>query len=119
MAIMRSRHPALMILVAGAATVIGSAMSWADHPGHKFVDIRNNQALVVQPPHDQAQARILSKPTKVPDDVAEALAAGAQPIGENDVILVHNGQLYIVPDKAIKGRSTSQMMTGAAPKKGN
>jgi hypothetical protein len=39
--------------------------------------------------------------------------AGAQPVGD-DVILVYKGQLYILPDKDIKGHMATHMVMDAA-----
>ena len=77
------------------------------------MDINNDQALVVQKPHDQMTARIFKQPTKLPDDICAAIAEGAQPVGD-DVILVHNGQLYILPDKKVGERTATQMVMSAA-----
>lgn len=113
MAIKLSRHLPLIVVSAAAASMIGMAITWADTPGYLFMDIKNNDALVVQPPHDQVMARIFKQPAKLPDDLAAAIAAGAQPVGD-DVILVHNGQLYIVPDKNIKDHKATHMVMVAA-----
>lgn len=112
MRIIVSRYLALMAVFA-AASVIGTAMTWADPPGYLFMDMNNNDALVVQPPHDQVMARIFKEPAKIPDDLAAAIAAGAQPVGD-DVILVYKGQLYIIPDKKVKGHMATHMVMVAA-----
>ena len=78
------------------------------------MDIDNNQALVVQKPHDQMTARIFKQPAKLPDDLAAKIAAGAQPAGDG-VIVVYNGQLYILPDKMVEaGHMATHMVMGAA-----
>lgn len=113
MAIKLSRHLALILVSAAAASVIGTAITRADPPGFLFMDINNNDALVVQPPHDQVRARIFKQPAKLPDDLAAAIAAGAQPAGD-DVIVVYNGRLYIVPDKKVKDHMATHMVMVAA-----
>lgn len=102
-----------MAIVIACASVVGATVTWADPPGYLFMDINNDQALVVQKPHDQLTARIFKQPTQLPDDVAAVIAAGRDPVGD-DVILVYRGQLYIVPDKEIKGRLATQMVMSAA-----
>jgi hypothetical protein len=113
MAIKLPRHLALIVVSAAAGSVIGTAITWADPPGYLFMDIKNNDALVVQRPHDQVTARIFKQPAKLPDDLAAAIAAGAQPVGD-DVILAYKGQLYILPDKDIKGHMATHMVMAAA-----
>ena len=102
-----------MAIVIACASIVGAAVTWADPPGYLFMDINNDQALVVQKPHDQMKARISKQPTLVPDDLAAAIVADREPVGD-DVILVYRGQLYIVPDKEIKGRLATQMVMSAA-----
>jgi hypothetical protein len=50
------------------------------------MDIDNKHALVVQPPRDQALARISKEPTKLPEDVASAIAEGATPLDARGII---------------------------------
>ena len=105
MTVMSSRRLAMVAVLALTATVAGTAITSADPPGYLFMDIDNDHALVVQPPKDQTVARIFKAPTNVADDVASAIAAGAQPVG-NSVIVAYRGKLYIVPDKKIEVRGT-------------
>ena len=107
-----SRQVALMVVVAAAASALGAAITRAGPPAYHFIDINNDQALVVQKPHDQTAARISKQPAKLTDDLAAKIAAGAQPVGD-DVILVYKGQLYIVPDKEVGEHMATQMVMGA------
>lgn len=77
------------------------------------MDINNNQALVVQKPHDQVTARIFKEPAKLPDDIATRIADGARPVGDH-VIVVYNGQLYILPDKKVGEHMATHMVMSAA-----
>ena len=111
-----SRRFAVMGVLAAIASAAGMAITWADPPGYLFMDIDNNHAMVVQPPKDQTIARIFKQPTKLSDDLASAIAAGAQPVGDS-VILAYRGQLYILPDKEVKmggGHMATHMVMGAA-----
>jgi hypothetical protein len=120
MKIRLGRHLALVVLSAAAASVIGTAITRADVPGLAFIDINNNDALVVQPPHDKVSAQMSKQPAKLSDDLAAAIVAGAQPVDGNDVIIVYKGQLYIVPDKKIKDRMATEMVVSAgAPSRSN
>lgn len=114
MAIKLSRHLVLTAVVVVAVSVFGTAITWAGPPGYLFKDINNDQALVVQRPHEGTSARILKQPTKLPDDVAASIAAGATPLGDDDVILVYKGQLYILPDKKINGHLATDTVMSAA-----
>jgi hypothetical protein len=113
MAIRLSRHLILTAVVTAVGSAFGAAITWADPPGHPYVTVTNDQALVVQRPHDRVPARILKQPIKLPDDVAASIAAGAKPVGD-DVILVYRGQLYILPDREINGHLATQMVLDAA-----
>ena len=114
MTIKLSQHLAFMVVVAAAASAVGTAITWADPPGYLFMDIDNNHALVVQTPREQTTAQIFKQPAKLPDDLASAIAAGAQPVGDS-VILAYRGKLYILPDKEIKeGHMATHMVMGAA-----
>jgi hypothetical protein len=95
-----SRQLAAAALLGATAIGVGTAITRADTPGFLFMDINNNQALVVQPPKDQTTARIFKQPAKVTGNLAAAIAAGAQPVGDS-VILAYEGKLYILPDKKI------------------
>ncbi len=64
-----SRQVALMVVVAAAASALGAAITRAGPPGYHFTDINNDQALVVQKPHDQTVARIFKRPAKLTDDL--------------------------------------------------
>jgi hypothetical protein len=56
----------------------------------------------------------IKQPTKLPDDLASAIAAGAPPVGDS-VILVYRGKLYVLPDKQVQGGHTAtHMVMGAA-----
>jgi len=90
----------MMVAVAGASA-LGTAITAADPPGYLFMDLDNNQALVVQKPGGQMTARILKQPAKLPDDLAAKIAAGAQPAG-GGVIVVYKGQLHVLPDKMVE-----------------
>ena len=107
-----SGRVALIVAVAGASA-LATAITRADPPGYLFMDIDNNQALVVQKPHDQMAARIFKQPTKLPDDLAARIAEGAQPAGD-DVIVVYNGKLYVLPDKKLGEHMATHMVMGAA-----
>ena len=113
MTIRHSRQLALLVVLAAAASGLGVALTWADPPGFLFMDINNDQALVVQQPHEQAAARIFKQPTKLTDDLASAIAAGAQPVGDS-VILAYQGRLYILPDKQVGQHMATHMVMGAA-----
>ena len=54
-----SRQVALMVVVAAATSALGAAITRAGPPGYHFTDINNDQALVVQKPHDQTVAQDL------------------------------------------------------------
>jgi hypothetical protein len=90
---------ALSALATAVAFTAGTAITRADPPGYLFRDIDNNHALVVQPPRDQALARIFKEPTKLPDEVASAIVEGATPLDDSGIILAYHGRLYILPDK--------------------
>ena len=115
MTIRFSRHLAVITLVAAAASAAGIAVTWADTPGYLFMDIQDNSALVLHPPREQAMAQISKQPTQLPDDLASAIADGAQPIGASHIILAYHGQLYLLPDKAVKdGHMASHMVASMA-----
>lgn len=88
----------------------GSAITRADPPGYLFMDIGDNHALVVQPPRDQALARISKQPAKLGDDIASVIASDGTPVGANGIILVYHGQLYILPDKDLGGGTMASHM---------
>ncbi|HUH86218.1 MAG TPA: hypothetical protein VLX85_16540, partial [Stellaceae bacterium] len=73
-----------------------------------------NHALVVQRPHDNTAARIFKQPAKLSDELAAKIAAGARPVGKDDVIVVYKGQLYILPDRKIGEHMATHMVMGAA-----
>ncbi len=108
-----SRRVAVIVAVAGASA-LATAITRADPPGYLFMDIDNDQALVVQKPRDQTPARIFKQPAKLPDELAAKIAAGAQPVGNDGVIVVYKGQLYILPDKKVGEHMASHMVMGAA-----
>jgi hypothetical protein len=108
-----SRRVALVVVVAAGASALGTVITRADPPGYLFMDIDNNQALVVQKPRDQMTARIFKQPTKLADDLAARIADGAQPAGDG-VIVVYKGQLYILPDKKVGEHMATHMVMGAA-----
>jgi len=108
-----SRRVALVLVAAAGASALGAAITWADPPGYLFMDIDNNQALVVQKPHDNIAARIFKQPAKLPDDIAARIAEGAQPAGDG-VIVVYKGQLYILPDRKVGEHMATHMVMGAA-----
>jgi hypothetical protein len=108
-----SRQVALIAVLAAAGAALGTAITRADPPGYLFMDINNNQALVVQKPRDQVTARIFKEPAKLPDNIATRIADGAQPVGDH-VIVVYNGQLYILPDKKVGEHMATHMVMSAA-----
>ena len=109
-----SRRVALMMFLAAAASALGTAITRADPPGYLFMDIDNNHALVVQKPHDQMTARIFKQPAKLPDDIADRIAAGAQPVPVDHLIVEYKGQLYILPDKKVGEHMATRMVMNAA-----
>jgi hypothetical protein len=114
-----SRRLALTLGFVAAVSAAGIAITQADPPGDLFMDFDNNSAALVHPPHDQAKARISRPVAKLDDDVAAAIAAGAQPVGSS-IILAYRGQLYIIPDKQLEGgKMVSQMVMGAAARASN
>lgn len=106
-----SRQLLLLVILAAAAAALGAVVTHADPPGYLFMDIDNSHAMVVQ--HSQNVARIFKQPTKLPDDMASAIAAGAQPVGDS-VILVYDGKLYILPDKQVGRHMATHMVMSAA-----
>lgn len=114
MASKRSKRLTLPVVLAAAASAFGAAITWADPPGYLFMSINNDDALVVQSSREQMPARIFKQPAKLPEDLASAIAAGAQPAGDS-VILAYHGQLYILPDKKVQGdHMATHMVMGAA-----
>ena len=103
------QHLALGAASAVVVLAAGTAITRADPPGYLFMDIDNNYAMLVQAPHDQALARITRQPAKLDDDVASAIAKDGTPVGANNIILVYQGQLYVLPDKDLgTGKMASQ-----------
>ncbi len=86
-----SRHLALTAVATTVALAAGVAVSRADPPGYLFMDIADNQTLVVQPPREQNMARISKQPTRLPDDTAAAIASDAEPVGVNGIIIAYHG----------------------------
>ena len=111
MTIKFSRQFVLTAAGLAAGSVLGAAVTWADAPGYLFMDIDNDHAMVVQQQKDLA--RIFKQPAKVSGDIASAIAAGAQPVGDS-VILVYQGKLYILPDKKVGSHLATHMVMGAA-----
>jgi hypothetical protein len=110
-----SRRLAMMFGFAAAASAAGVAVTRADVPGYLFLDLNDNQATVVNPPRDQSQPRISKLPAKLSDEDADALVAGAQPVGACHIIVAHRGQLYIVPDRRLaSGKMASAKVMEAA-----
>jgi hypothetical protein len=109
-----SRRVALMTFLAAAAAALGTAITRADPPGYLFMDINDGHALVVQKPHDQMTARIFKEPAKLPDDMATRIADGAQPVPVDHLIVVYQGQLYILPDKKVGEHMATHMVMNAA-----
>lgn len=108
-----SRHVSLLAAFAAGASALGAVVTWADSPGLLFQDINEGHAMVVQ--YADAKARIFKDPKQIPTDLCSAIAEGAQPVGDS-VILVHEGRLYILPDKAIGSHTATQMvMNSPAP----
>jgi hypothetical protein len=82
------------------------------------MDFEDGGAAVASPAGDQTNARIYGHPAKLPEGIAAAIAAGAQPIGPS-IILVYRGQLYIVPDKQLEdGKMASESVMGPSPRAG-
>ena len=109
-----SRRVALMVVLAAAASALGTAITRADAPGYLFMDINDGDALVVQKPHDQMTARIFKQPAKLPDDMADRIAADAQPVPVDHLIVAYKGQLYILPDKKVGEHMATHMVMNAA-----
>lgn len=60
-------------------------------------------------------AQISRQPTTLPDDLASAIGDVAQPLGSSNIILAYRGQLYVLPDKALKeGHMASHMVMAVA-----
>jgi len=115
-----SRHLALTAVATIVALAAGVAVSRADPPGYLFMDIADNHALVVQPPGEQTMARVSKQPTRLTDDFAAAIAADAEPVGANRIIIAYHGQLYILPDKGLGGgKMVSRMVTRNASPAGD
>ena len=108
-----SRRVALMMVLAAAASALGTAITRADPPGYLFLDINDGHVLVVQKPHDQMAARIFKEPAKLPDDIADRIAADAQPVGDH-MIVAYKGQLFILPDKKLGEHMATHMVMNAA-----
>jgi hypothetical protein len=107
-----SQRVTLTVAAVAAVSVLGTAATWADAPGYLFMDIDNDHAMVVQQQKDVA--RIFKQPTKISPDLASAIAAGVQPVGDS-VILVYQGKLYILPDKKVEaGHMATHMVMRAA-----
>ena len=109
-----SRRVALMMFLAAAASALGTAITRADPPGYLFMDINDGHALVVQKPHDQMTAQIFKQPAKLPDDIADRIAAGAQPVPVDHLIVEYKGQLYILPDRKVGEHMATHMVMNAA-----
>jgi len=96
---------------AAGALAFGAVMSWADTPGQLFQDINEEHAMVVQ--QTEGKARIFKEPKLVSVDLCKAIAEGAQPVGDS-VVLVHEGKLYILPDKKVGNHMATEMVMNAA-----
>ena len=94
-------------LVLACAAALGAVVTWADVPGYLFMDIDNHHAMVVR--QQEQKAQIFKAPAKLPENLAASIAEGGQPVGDS-VIVVYNGQLYIIPDKKIGNHMASHMV---------
>jgi hypothetical protein len=112
------RRLALSLIFAAAASAAGIVITRADTPGYLFMDLDEGGAAVARPPSDQTKARIHGNTAKLSEDIAAAIANGAQPIGAS-IILAYRGQLYIVPDKQLEdGKMASEHVMGPASRPG-
>ena len=59
-----------------------------------------------------ARREIFKEPAKLPDDIADSIAADAQPVGDH-VIVVYKGHLYILLDKKVGERAVSRDPAGS------
>jgi hypothetical protein len=108
------RRLALSLIFAAAMSAAGIAITRADSPGYLFMDLDNAGAAVARPPSDQTKARIHGHTAKLSEDIAAAIADGAQPVGPS-IIMAYRGQLYIVPDKQLgDGKMASEHVMGSA-----
>ena len=74
----------------------------------------------MQAPHDQTLARITKVPATLDDDIASAIAKDGTPVGPNHIIIVHQGQLYVLPDKDLgAGMMASQHVMKSASNAAN
>jgi hypothetical protein len=111
-----TRRIAMVTVLAASATAALTAITRADPPAFLFMDIDNNDAMVVQPPTNQTAARIFKQPTKLSDELADAIVSNGQPVGDS-VIVAYQGKLYILPDKKVGSHMASHMVmrTAGAP----
>jgi hypothetical protein len=108
-----TKHLMTTLAMAAALSLLGSGAVRADVPGYDFMMFPEGMAMVVDGTGKASKA-------KITEDTAQMLTAGAQPLSDAGIVLLYQGKLYIVPDKALgdgKMMSTMVMSAGSGAKK--
>ena len=91
-----------------AVSLLAAAAALADVPGYDFMMVPEGMAMVVDGSGKATKA-------KISEDTAKAITAGAQPLTAPGIVLLYQGKLYIVPDKAVgDGKMASTMVMSSA-----
>jgi hypothetical protein len=105
-------HLAKQLTLVAAVSLLAPAIAQADSPGSYFLDFPERMALVVDATGKAPKAMIS-------EDAARAITAGAQPVSGASIILIYQGNLYIVPDKRLgDGKMASDMVRSSASNAG-
>jgi hypothetical protein len=107
-----TKHWTKTLTLATAIVLLGFGAARADVPGYEFMMFPEGMAMVVDSSGKASRA-------KISEETAKMITAGAQPLSGDGIILLYQGKLYVVPDKALAdGKMMSSMvMSSGADKK--